>query len=1387
MKGNGVMKEVLFCLVDDALYVANGGDCFTRQGVIGICASHLSEKHATDSSSDDYQVVDRDLISAIQSREIGTYEHDKNRLTSDDRAEQEISHDYSGRFVWELLQNADDVMGPAERRSADLIGTKGLGFKSVLEITEAPEIHSGPFHFKFSPDETRKLLKYEGIHNDPPRLTFRIPHPCQPTDKARRLLKAGYSTVIRLPFRDGEARKKAEDALEGLETYFLLLSQELESVRIILGKEKRRFRVERETQGFSDGRAVLHSPDGTESWKRWVETKDIAEAKRLTAAIALPTGENGKAVPHAEELPFHVFFPTEEELGVKALLHASFDLLQNRKYLHNGDHDTELLDLFSKVLKRVILDVPPETALETFGSTSGRDDTRPIEEIKKTIRKNMRTTPFVPVIGGGKVSPPGSTVWEDKLGKVLRTDEQEVKDAALVRPQFVDLSNVLKNLDAKEIKESEYVRLLHYCRNRSLKDCIASFQALVEGGFWSVLKSGSEVLDPLREVPCWWTESKQARPLAAKPPLLWEKPEKWPDWLPADSLHPEFRTEIEKWEDKKEWEGDWESLTNGFLLRKREDYIDRVLIPCVKEWNQKDWEKRGFNALKLLALWEGQRDFNQTEPCIKGEEDRRNTLAAALHLPTDKGWLPAINCFAGKDWDGPEAFDEFFKDQNRIGIVQPFEEWQQYLQKIGKNKWKGLLRWIGVSWEPKVCRTPEFRIRIPCHQRLWNGYSSGKWGDTRTLEQKGHNYLIQDFPDCISQIEKKELIQRIFPPLIKLASRHAQRGWRHKTGRIDYYSDREKAFALYQLRKEAWLPVKKSVLEDRERIPPSEVFLPNKGLDSLLPEVDRSGIDGNTWRDIESQLRKLDIMDSLPNDANKWHKWMRSLAEKGGSLSQKGREAPSDWMDRREKPLWQAARSLYQEYLKKISDQVPGDIKIPCVFSENGQRTLHFSPPKEAHWIDESHLMDSALEQELLRERYKLFIFRLREGEGAEEKLGVQRLSNDIKCRPCYKDSKNIETMELLQRYKDRRVALEKVLEIELPETVDIKAVTNLTLELSANGQDLGTCSVRSWKKEETSSILVDIGKNKWRALADVLAHRLHDAEEYAVYANDFEVYLADDDNNSVVERLHDAKIPKEAIEEAIEEMKTSFQQLTPNEQPEEADEEHDTTNTAAGPPSEGQNDTPTPGLNGRRVAPTRRRADGRGREEQGVHQRSNGENQTGGPHPESGLEAEKWLREQLRYQWPDDIEKVHTGRDFTLSVGGRTIHIEAKHVENPPGSIHWSKRQYELAEKTSGNEDSYFIAVLSPDQDSENPYAVHWIWDPLEELKAQERNLTWSGKSEPKQLQKGNWNVDDLKPPNVPSSSFSIEVKLTDNVFDKENRDGPYLEQLRAKVENLK
>ena len=225
-------------------------------------------------------------------------------------------------------------------------------------------------------------------------------------------------------------------------------------------------------------------------------------------------------------------------------------------------------------------------------------------------------------------------------------------------------------------------------------------------------------LNLLRNVPCWWTEGEQAQPLEGERPLLWDNPKDWPSWLDVDSLHPEFRKTIEEWEKQlgekpadsfllREKKRSWKKLVDNFLPQKEEHYLDWVLIPVVKKWSPQEWKQRGFDALKLLAHWEYQHNFDQIEPCVKGEEDRQNTLATALHLPTDKGWLPAIDCFAGKSWDGPEAFDEFFKDQNESGIVQSFEEWPDDLRETDQSKWKSLLRWIGVSWEPKVCQTLE--------------------------------------------------------------------------------------------------------------------------------------------------------------------------------------------------------------------------------------------------------------------------------------------------------------------------------------------------------------------------------------------------------------------------------------------------------------------------------------------------------------------------------------------------------------------------------------------------------------------------------------------------------------------------------------------------------
>ena len=216
-------RKCLIRLTNNALVVANTGQPFNRLGVISICASHIGTKKRSQPIDSFSKCRDIDLPEAIREREIETYLRDKNRLFADYNLENEVSADYGGRFLWELLQNADDAMSPLQTPSADLIGLKGIGFKSVLEITKKPIIYSNPFHFYFSADDSIRLLKKRGIKN-PPSITFRIPHDGSNIEDIIDLVDE-YPTIINLPFLDTETYDKVESEMRKLDVFFLLLCQ----------------------------------------------------------------------------------------------------------------------------------------------------------------------------------------------------------------------------------------------------------------------------------------------------------------------------------------------------------------------------------------------------------------------------------------------------------------------------------------------------------------------------------------------------------------------------------------------------------------------------------------------------------------------------------------------------------------------------------------------------------------------------------------------------------------------------------------------------------------------------------------------------------------------------------------------------------------------------------------------------------------------------------------------------------------------------------------------------------------------------------------------------------------------------------------------------------
>ena len=1372
-------KEILFEITEDALLVANGGCPFSRTGVISVCASHLSDKQSG-GVKDHFEVGDKQLVRAIRCNELGHYK-DPNRVTSDFNNEREAVHDYGGRFVWELLQNADDVMG--EERSSDvLIGSKGLGFKAVLEVTDEPEIHSGPFHFLFSATRTQELLKEQELYAGPPPLTFRIPHECKPDQKIRKLLDAGYTTVVRLPFRDIKARKTTFDQLCSLDSLFLLLAQELSCVRIRTPESETVHEITRQEVGLSSGDVRLStcSPNGSQSapWRRWVRSQPAPtdNSKQLTVAICMPLSEQGDPIPHHTDVPFHVFFPTKEESGARALVHVSFDLEHNRKRVREGEYDNDILQEFSQLFQDMLDEIPARTALEAFGEVVSDDGHSPLKKLQNQIRNTLRETPFVPVIGDDRVRPGEVQLWQDRLGFVLRSETQQVQDARLLVSELSDLAKVLEDFDARDLEDEDYIRLLRYCRNDSLKGCFESWRVLAADGLKRVpsvySRNRERLLKYLREVPCWWTETGAARALDSTHPLLFVRREDWPDWLPADSLHPRMQKELKQWE--SEAPQIWEELISERLLRKPREFLHDALLPFVNKWNEERWQDDGWLALRQVLSWSVNRKFESVAPWVEDtdgnqEEKQRAQAARTLRLLTDKGWKTASDCYAGKAWGGPPTFDRFFASVKDRGLVFPFQRWPNRIRKgTDKDQWKALLRWAGVSWEPKVRRV----AGLPCHHLVENYTEESVAEYYKWL----YDWEIEFFPECIQDADDGDRPASVIRTMLSLAE--AVRTRRAKFYSTYYYSRKQSKrssstnFAYYQLCDEKWLPCKKALFHDGRRVAPRHAFLPGKGLGGLLPEVDKSGVGDEEWfQRIVPKLRSLGVRDQLPYNPTEWHEWMRKLPELANSLPCTAQIAEL---------LQPAAEALYRPYLTfdwYDYPEFPKGIDVPCLSWEDNRERLMFSPPCEVYHVDEPHFDE--VRRDILRKGNKLFLLKLKAGREAPERLGVGLLSDVLSADPDHGASDQQEGKTLFQRYRERRHGLNVAASLaeQLPEELNLMAVRGLRLKLTDGGESVTDVEVLSWKTED-DTLLINLDKSKWRALGHGLAARIASEERNASL---FENLLRESDREGYLDRLRQEGVTEDDIKEA----ENAWSLGKSHEQDTDGDE----------PPVQEPSQGVAPGfqnLQGETQQTSQPEAGGGG----GVRspstppetERNTPGNGASRPRPEMGFAAEDWLYEKLKRVFRQVERHVRDEEnresDFVVSSRDRKFHIEVKHAASRPGTFHWSGLQCEKARDFEGKTDKYVMAILFPN--GEQGYEVRWIWRPLEDLRKASCEVQWAGYSLYEPLNSDSWDVSERWPSNVPTKRYEFRIKLNDEIIEGFERDTETLEALRNKIGDL-
>lgn len=225
-------------------------------------------------------------------------------------------------FTQENVRALCSVGESTKSKRVGFIGEKGIGFKSVFQVSNAPQIHSNGFHFRFD------------MSNPEDHLGYVLPHLMEPNATLRE-----DGTSIVLPAKPGE--KFSEEVLSELDARLLLFLRQLrrielrtpEEVVTMLRQDDAGFIALQTNRQHTNGESAATN-DRYLRVATTVRMNDVPDEKRpgvtdSEVVLAFPMDDTGMALANAECATF-AFLPIRE-FGFKFCVQADFLLSSARE------------------------------------------------------------------------------------------------------------------------------------------------------------------------------------------------------------------------------------------------------------------------------------------------------------------------------------------------------------------------------------------------------------------------------------------------------------------------------------------------------------------------------------------------------------------------------------------------------------------------------------------------------------------------------------------------------------------------------------------------------------------------------------------------------------------------------------------------------------------------------------------------------------------------------------------------------------------------------------------------------------------------------------------------------------------------------------------------
>lgn len=222
----------------------------------------------------------------------------------------------------------------SKAKKSGYIGEKGIGFKSVFLVSNAPEIHSNEYHFRFDRSEETNLLGYV------------VPHWCEPIGEANK----GFTTII-LPAKDGY--RFGSETLEGIDASLLLFLSRIRKLTLE-GTDARVTYRRKDREGISYLTTKRESTEVPSQIKemRFVRVATVFSMQKVsdekrpdvetsTVVLAMPVDSTGAADPQPTSQVF-AFLPIRQ-FGFKFSIQADFILSSSREDIQTDRRWNRLL------------------------------------------------------------------------------------------------------------------------------------------------------------------------------------------------------------------------------------------------------------------------------------------------------------------------------------------------------------------------------------------------------------------------------------------------------------------------------------------------------------------------------------------------------------------------------------------------------------------------------------------------------------------------------------------------------------------------------------------------------------------------------------------------------------------------------------------------------------------------------------------------------------------------------------------------------------------------------------------------------------------------------------------------------------------------------------